>query len=92
MDGSSFLVGLLGILGSILLIMLIVLCVRGYMVLNKVDVLIDDMQKKMQQMDSFFGLLDTTADRVTRVSDFVVNGVMSFLSKLFKKRKGDNNG
>jgi len=71
-----------------LIIILIVLGIRLMRTLRKVDNVIDDVNNKMGKVDGLFNIIDRTTDYASTISDKVINGIASFISVLFKKRKG----
>ena len=78
----------LQVLGSILLVVLIILGIKLIKTMNKIDVVVDDVNKKLKSLDALFSVIDLTTDRLVMLSDKVVDGVSSLIRKVFK-RKGE---
>jgi len=81
-------------LTSILVIVLIILGIRLLMTLDKVDAVIDDVEKKVKSLNGFFSIVDTVTDKVAFLSDKVVDIVSGFFTKILsnkKKEKGEEN-
>lgn len=81
---------ILYILGSILLVVLIILGIKLIITMNKIEQVVDDINVKVNKLNGLFSLIDTTTDKLARVSDWIVDGVSSIVGKIFGKRKGDS--
>lgn len=81
---------LLYALGSILLVVLIILGIKMINTMNKIDVVVDDINKKVKSLDGFFSIIDFTTDKLAMLSDRLVDTVSSLIKRIFK-RKEDNN-
>ena len=74
----------------VLVIILIVLALKALDTLNKVDTILDDTKRKLDNLDAVFNLVDTVSDKVTLVTDTVIGSIVNFITNLFnKKGKGD---
>lgn len=73
--------------GVILLIVLIILGIRLIQVVDKVDKLVDNVDDKVNSLDGFFKAMDKTAYGVSVISDKVIDGLISLVSKIFNKNK-----
>lgn len=74
-------------LTSILVIILIVLSIKLINTLDKVNKIADDVSKKIESLNGFFNIIDMITDKVSMISDKVVDGVSMIFSKIFSKRK-----
>lgn len=83
----EFLEIMLYVLGSILLVVLIVLGIKLIISIDKVNLILDDVQKKLKTVDNVFNVVDKVADSCALLSDRVVEFLSSFVSKMFIKRK-----
>ncbi len=81
----EFLLQLLPIIIYILLI--IILGIKAIGTLNKIDIMIDDINEKVKSLNGFFSVLDFTADKISYLTDKAFSGISSLLSRLFMKRK-----
>ena len=75
----------------ILVIILIVLGIKLIKTLKKVDVVIDDVNNKMNKVDGVFNIIDRTTDFAASISDKVVDAVSNFINILFRRKKGKDN-
>ena len=78
---------ILYLLGSILLVTLIVLSVKLIKSVDRVNLLLDSVEKKMKTVDQVFNVIDKVADSCALLSDRLVEFLSSFVSKLFVNRK-----
>lgn len=72
-----------------LLITLVVLCVKLIKTMNKVDRIIDDVDKKVKSLDGVFSLIDFCTDKISTLT----NNLVDRLTKLvigFGKKKYNN--
>ena len=89
MTVESVLPVVLYILGSILLVILIILGIKLINTMNKIEVVVDDINKKVKTLDGVFSIVDMTTDRLALLSDKMVDGIAFIIKKIFRKRKGD---
>ena len=74
----------------VLLIVLIVFFIKAIYTLTKVNKIVDDVDGKIQTLNGAFALIDTITDKISSLSDYVVNIINEKLVKLFsRKRKND---
>ena len=84
---AEFLPILLYILGSILLVVLIILGIKLIITMNKIEIVVDDITKKVKSLDGFFSIIDMTTDKLAMLSDKVVDAVSLFIKKVFKRKE-----
>lgn len=82
---------LLYVLGSILLVVLIILGIKMINTMNKIEVVVDDINKKVKSLDGFFSIIDFTTDKLAMLSDKLVDSVSSIIKKIFKRKDNGNN-
>lgn len=80
------------VLGSILLVVLIILGIKLIKTMNKIEVVVDDITKKVKTLDGFFSLVDMTTDKLALLSDRFVDVISSLIKRLFKRKEnGEDN-
>ena len=79
------------VLGSILLVVLIILGIKLIKTMNKIEVVVDDITKKVKTLDGFFALVDMTTDKLAMLSDRFVDVTSSLIKRLFKRKEKDEN-
>lgn len=73
----------------VLLVVVIVIGIKLIFTMNKVDLLLDDVTKKVHSLNRVFNMIDYTTDKVTMISDTVVNFITSKLKRIIKFKKND---
>jgi len=71
----------------VLLIVLIVFFIKAIYTITKVNKIVDDVDGKIQTLNGAFALIDTITDKVSSLSDFIVNIINEKLVKLFSRKK-----
>ena len=91
MAATELLLILLYVLGSILLVVLIILGVKLINTMNKIGLVVDDINKKVSSLDALFSVVDSATDKLALLSDRMVDGITFVIKKLFnnKNRKDD---
>ena len=87
MTAEQLLLIILYLLGSILLVVLIILGIKLINTMNKIQNVVDDINKKVDSFDGLFSIIDNTTDKLALLSDKMVDGVTFLLKKVFKSRK-----
>ena len=91
MTAEQLLLIILYLLGSILLVVLIILGIKLINTMNKIQNVVDDINKKVDSFDGLFSIIDNTTDKLALLSDKMVDGVTFLLKKIFKPRKRKEN-
>ncbi len=81
---------ILYILAIVLLVILIILGFRLIETVDRANVILSDIEKKSKSLNGFFSVIDMLTDTVSFISDNVVDGIVSGISKLFRG-KGKKN-
>ncbi len=83
----SFLQIMLYVLGAGLLFALIILVIKLIYSVNRINYLLDNIERKMRTVDKAFTAVDRVVDALSLASDRFVDGLTSIVSKVFKKKK-----
>ncbi len=83
----TFLQIVLYVLGAVLMVCLIVLIIKTIYTVNRINFLLDDVQRKLKAVDRVFVAANHLADTVSLATDKIGSGLMNFVSKIFKKGK-----
>ena len=78
---------ILYVLGAVLLVALIVLTIKLIYSVERINVLLDGVEKKMKTIDKIFGAVDNVADSFAALSDRVVDSVAKIINKVFGRKK-----
>ena len=74
------------ILLIILLIVGIILGIRLLNAMDKVDEVLDNMQRKVNSLNGLFSVIDFTTDKISAFSDKVVDVVSGFIGRFTRKK------
>ena len=83
----SFLPIIIYILLIILLVVGIILGVNAVITVKKVEKVVDDVNDKVESLNGLFQIIDFTTDKLVGLTDKVVDGVSTLVSKLFFRKK-----
>lgn len=84
---AESLVVVLYVLGSILLVVLIILGIKLIITMNKIENVVDDINKKVKSLDGLFSIIDMTTDKLAMLSDRVVDMVTMIVKKIFRRKE-----
>ncbi len=84
---QDFLPIIIYILLIILLVVGIILGIKAITALGKVEKVVDDVNKKVESLNSFFSIIDFTTDKIVSLSDKVIDVISLAFSKLFSHKK-----
>lgn len=69
----------------ILLTVLIIIGIKVIKVMDRIKLIINDVEGKLASLNGFFSIIDMVTSKVSVLSDKVVSMAQSLLSKLFNK-------
>lgn len=70
-----------------LIILLIIISVKAIKALDKLQLVVDDVDKKVKTLDGLFEFIDTATDKVSFLSDRIINLLVGAVEKVFKSSK-----
>jgi uncharacterized protein YoxC len=70
-----------------LIILLIIISAKLIKTLNKVEVVVDDVDKKVKTLDGIFNFIDAATDKVSLLSDRIIDAISGAVEKVFKSNK-----
>jgi len=79
-------------LTSILVLVLIVLAFKLMYTIDKINILADDITKKVNSLNGFFSLVDLITDKVALLSDKTVDFISGLFTKMLSSRKNNTKG
>ena len=88
---TSYLQFLLYVLGAVLLGALIILSIKLIYSINRVNAILDNVERKMKTVDKAFNAVDKIVDTFSSVTDKVVDGIANAIGKVFSHKKKKNN-
>lgn len=87
MELTEALLILLYVLGSILLVVLIILGIKLIITMNKIEVVVDDVNGKVKSLNGLFSIIDMTTDKLSLLSDRMVDAITIVIKKIFAKKQ-----
>ena len=84
---NTYLPILIYILLCILIILLIVICVKVIKTINRVEEIVNDVDRKVKSLNNIFGIVDIITDKLSSITEAISDSVILFFKGLFKKRK-----
>ncbi len=91
----KFLPLIIYILLIILLVVGIILGIKTIITMSKVETVVDNVNKKVESLNSIFNIIDFTTDRITNMADKVVDFLANLFMKIWPKKRikeEDENG
>ena len=74
---------------SILVIFIIVFVYKLIKTLDKTNEILDDVNGKVKKLDGLFEVIDKSADTINLITNRAVEVVIGAVSRLFKKKRKD---
>ena len=74
-------------LGAVLLIVIIILFTKLLATVDKVNILLDDVERKSQSLNGLFDAIASVGNTISSANNRVTGFAARFVEKLFKKRK-----
>ena len=84
---NEFLPIIIYILLIVLIVILIVLALKCNKTMDKVDLIVDDVDKKVKTFDDLFEAIDNVNSKINMVSDRAINIALGIGDKLFGRKK-----
>ena len=90
---DTYLPVLIYILLCILIVLLIVICVKVIKTMNRVELIIDDVEGKVKSLSGIFNIVDSVTDKLSALTEVISDSIILFVKGIFKrkKKKIDNN-
>jgi uncharacterized protein YoxC len=70
-----------------LIILLIIISFKAIKALNKVQEVVDNVDKKVKTLNGVFEVIDIATDKLSLISDKIINGISGAIEKVFKNKK-----
>ena len=86
MDVNTFLSVLLYVAGIVLMVVFIIVGIKLIGILDKVDRIADNVEEKVNSFNGAITTLGKAADGIANISNSVVFGLTSAVSKIFNKK------
>lgn len=73
-----------------LLIIGIIIGIKLIITMNKVEKIVDDVDKKVQSLNGFFNAINFATNKLNSFYEKLISNVTNIVEKLFTKRKGED--
>lgn len=74
------------ILLIVILVVGIIIGLKAIKTLEKVELVVDDVQKKVSSLNGVFSIIDVTTDKLVSFTDKIVDTASNVIKKIFNKR------
>lgn len=84
---DAFLPIIIYILLIVLIILLIVIAIKIIKAMNKVQIIVDNVNDKVESLNNFFHVIDGVSSKINLLGDRFINFIVSIFNKIFKKKE-----
>ena len=78
---------LIYILLCVLITLLIVICVKVIKTMNRVELIVGDVEQKVKSLNGVFSIIDSVTDKLSALTEIASDSVMIIAKKLFNKKR-----
>jgi cell division protein FtsL len=86
-DFNQVVLSVLLVLCCVLVIFLIVVAIKLLYTADKVNIILSDIQSKMQSVNGVFTLMDNVTNRFSTFNEILFSRLISLAERIFKKRE-----
>ena len=86
MDVNALLYVLLYVAGIVLIIVFIIVGIKLIGILDRVDKVVDNVEEKINSFNGAISTMSKAADGIANISNSLVFGISSVVSKIFNKK------
>lgn len=88
---NAFLPIIIYFLLIVLLTVLIIIGIKAILLMNRVNTVVDDVEKKVQSLNGLFNVLSNVSSRINAVYDRITDTALGLVDRFFsrKKKKGE---
>ena len=70
-----------------LVVFLIIGSIKLLYTVDKMNMILEDVEKKLKSVNGVFQAIDTVTDSITTISETIVGKTLLMIEKIFKRRK-----
>lgn len=85
-DLNEYLPVLIYILLCILIVLLIVICIKVIRTMNKVEMIVNNVDEKVKSLNGVFNIVDTVTDKLSALTEVISDSVIIFIKSIFKRK------
>ena len=83
---NAYLPIVVNILLCILIVFLIVICIKVIKTMNRLEEIVDDVDRKVQSLNGVFRIVDSVADKLSALTEVISDSIILFFRGLFKRK------
>lgn len=72
--------------GVVLLIVLIIICIKLVKTMNKIDSIVDDVDRKVKSLNGIFNVIDFFTDKISSLTSTLVDKITNIVIKMGKNK------
>ena len=84
---SAYLPIMVNILLCVLIVFLIIICIKIIKTMNKLETIVDDVDRKVQSLNGVFRIVDGVTDKLSALTEVISDYIILFFRGLFKRKK-----
>ena len=84
---SAYLPIMVNILLCVLIVFLIIICIKIIKTMNKLETIVDDVDRKVQSLNGVFKIVDGVTDKLSALTEVISDSIILFFRGLFKRKK-----
>lgn len=84
---NEYLPVLIYILLCVLIVLLIVIAIKVIRAMNKVELIVNDVNEKVQSLNGIFSIIDSVTDKLSALTEIVSDSIIIFVKSIFNKKK-----
>ena len=84
---SAYLPIMVNILLCVLIVFLIIICIKIIKTMNKLETIVDDVDRKVQSLNGVFRIVDGVTDKLSALTEVISDSIILFFRGLFKRKK-----
>lgn len=88
---NQVLLSILLTFGVILIIVLIILSIKSIITVDKMNIILNDVEKKLKSVNGFFNCLDAVSDTIDLLSNTLIDKVLGLFNRITQKGKEEEN-
>ena len=71
----------------VLIVLLLVIAVKVIKAMNKVELIVNDVNEKVKSLNGIFSIVDTVTDKISALTEIVSDSIIIFVKNIFNRKK-----
>jgi len=90
MEPNQILLTIVLILTALFLVFLIILCIKLLYTIEKTNIILADVEKKLKSVNGIFDTMDNIKNAITVVGTSLFDNILHWINQLFRKKEKEN--